>query len=89
MLKAAYDTINFLTAKPRGLTLRYGIFVRADCREDRDLLLHELVHTAQYERLGGIVAFLRKYLFECTTAGYGAAPLEEEAIAVARRIQSS
>jgi hypothetical protein len=89
MLKAAYDAINFLTAKPRGLTLRYGIFVRADCRQDRHLLLHELVHTAQYERLGGIVAFLRKYLSECATSGYRAAPLEEEAIAVAQRIQSS
>jgi hypothetical protein len=51
--------------------------------------LHELVHTAQYERLGGIVAFLRKYLSECATSGYRAAPLEEEAIAVAQRIQSS
>lgn len=89
MLKAAYDTINFLTAKPRGLTLRYGIFVRADCRQDRNLLLHELVHTAQYERLGGIMAFLRKYLFECATAGYGAAPMEQEAIAVAERVHSS
>jgi len=89
MLKAAYNAINFLPVKPRGLTLRYGIFVRADCRQDRHLLLHELVHTAQYERMGGIVAFLRKYLFECATAGYGGAPLEEEAIAVAERVHSS
>lgn len=88
MLKAAYDTINFLTAKPRGLTVRYGIFVRADCRQDRHLLLHELAHTAQYERLGGIVAFLRKYLFECATAGYCVAPMEQEAIAVAERVSS-
>jgi hypothetical protein len=89
MLRGAYDTINFLAVKPRGLTLRYGIFVRADCRQDRDLLLHELVHTAQYERLGSIVSFLRKYLFECATAGYRTAPLEQEAIAIARRVQSS
>jgi hypothetical protein len=89
MLRAAYDTINFLTAKPRGLTVRYGIFVRADCRQDRDLLLHELVHTAQYERLGGIVSFLRKYLFECATAGYRTAPMEQEAISIAQRIQAS
>lgn len=89
ILRAAYDTIDFLTAKPRGLTLRYGIFVRADCRQDRHLLLHELAHTAQYERLGGIVSFLRKYLVECATAGYGAAPLEKEATAIAERVQSS
>ena len=89
MLKAAYDAISFLAAKPRGLTVRYGIFVRTDCRQDRHLLLHELAHTAQYERLGGILDFLRKYLFECATAGYGAAPLEQEAIAVAERVSSS
>lgn len=89
MLRAAYDTFNFLAAKPRGLTVRYGIFVRADCRQDRDLLLHEFVHTAQYERLGGIVSFLRKYLFECATAGYRIAPMEQEAISIAQRVQAS
>jgi hypothetical protein len=41
------------------------------------------VHTAQYERLGGIVPFLRKYLFECVTIGYPQAPMEQEAIRVA------
>ena len=35
-----------------GMSLGYGIFVRADQRHRRELLLHELVHTAQYERLG-------------------------------------
>lgn len=89
MLRVAYDAINFLAAKPRGLTLQYGIFVRSDCRQDRHLLLHELVHTAQYERLGGILAFLRKYLFECATAGYRGAPLEQEAIDLAQRVCSS
>jgi hypothetical protein len=89
MLKAAYEAINFLTGAPRGLTLQYGIFVRSDCRQDRHLLLHELVHTAQYERLGGMLAFLRKYLFECATAGYRAASLEQEASEVAERVCAS
>src|SRR5215213_11065034 len=35
-----------------GMVLGYGIFVRADQRHSRHLLLHELAHTAQYERLG-------------------------------------
>jgi hypothetical protein len=39
------------------------------------------VHTAQYERLGGIEPFLRQYLRECLTIGYPEAPLEQEAIA--------
>src|ERR1700758_3025690 len=30
-LKAACDAIDFLTPATRGLTLRYGIFIRADC----------------------------------------------------------
>ena len=85
-LRAACDAIDFLTPATRGLTFRYGIYVRSDCWGDRSLILHELAHTAQYERLGGIDAFLRKYLFECVTLGYPAAPLEQEAIAVAARL---
>ena len=47
MLKAAYGAINLITSAPRGLTFHYGIFVRSDCRQDRNLLVHELVHTSQ------------------------------------------
>jgi hypothetical protein len=85
-LRAACDAIDFLTPATRGLTLRYGIFVRSGCWGDRSLIRHELAHTAQYERLGGIEVFLRKYLFECVTLGYSATPLEQEAIAVAARL---
>ncbi|HEV7404086.1 MAG TPA: hypothetical protein VGO11_14195 [Chthoniobacteraceae bacterium] len=63
-----------------GLTARYGIFIRANQWGDRRLLAHELAHTAQYERLGGLRPFLRQYLMECLTTGYGGAPLELEAI---------
>ncbi len=69
-----------------GLTLRYGIFVRSDCWGDRNLVAHELAHTAQYERLGGIEAFLRQYLFECLTIGYPEAPMEQEAIAAVSQL---
>jgi hypothetical protein len=86
ILKAACEQIELLPSAPTGLTLQYGIFVRGDCRQDRHLVVHELVHTAQYERLGGILGFLREYLFECATFGYGEAPLEQEAVEVAARI---
>jgi hypothetical protein len=89
MLRAAYGAINLITSAPQGLTLHYGIFVRSDCRQDRTLLVHELVHASQYERLGGIFPFLRKYLLECFTIGYRKAPLEQEATAVAQQICSS
>ena len=83
-LKTAVAAIQFLTPATRGLALRYGIFVRSDCWGERRLVAHELVHTAQYERLGGIRPFLRQYLSECLTIGYPAGPMEQEAIATAR-----
>lgn len=70
-----------------GMTLRYGIFVRNDCWESRRLIAHELVHTAQYERFGGIEAFLRAYLLECTGPLYSPpGPLEQEAVAKSAKL---
>ena len=88
MLRSAAAAIQFLTPATRGLTLRYGIFIRNDCWGDRRLVAHELVHTMQYERLGGIEPFLRQYLLECLQIGYPAAPLEQEAIALISRLES-
>ena len=86
-LKTAVAAIQFLTPATRGLALRYGIFVRSDCWGERRLIAHELVHTAQYERLGGIRLFLRQYLTECLTVGYPAGPMEQEAIATASQLE--
>lgn len=88
-LRAAADAIHFLTPETRGLTLHYGIFVRCDCWGKRPLVLHELAHTAQYERMGGILPFLEQYLSECLTIGYANAPMEVEAASVAARIMDS
>jgi hypothetical protein len=79
VLRAACQATDFVPAAPRGLTLHYGVFVRSDCWGDRALLVHELVHTAQYERLGGIEPFLRQYLIECATVGYSKSSMESEA----------
>lgn len=89
MLRAAAASINFLTAAPRGLALDHGIFIRADHWRDRTLIAHELVHTAQFQRLGGILPFLQTYIYQCATVGYPNAPLELEAIATAARICSA
>lgn len=86
VLQAACQATNFVPAEPRGLTIQYGVFVRSDCWMDRPVIVHELVHTAQYERLGGIEPFLRRYLFECATMGYSGAPMEKEAITTAARV---
>ena len=89
MLRAAAASINFLTAAPRGLALDCGIFIRADHWRDRALIAHELVHTAQFQRLGGILPFLQTYIFQCATVGYPNAPLELEAIATSARVCSA
>ena len=74
------------TGNTAGLTAYYGIFIRAEWWGDRRLIAHELAHTAQYERLGGVRPFLRRYLTECLTTGYVSAPMELEAIAAAADI---
>jgi hypothetical protein len=86
VVQAASAEMAFLPTAPCGLTLQYGIFLRSDRSGDRHLVVHELVHTSQYERLGGILLFLRDYLTQCATFGYHEAPLELEANALAERI---
>ncbi len=75
-----------ISPRTAGLTLRYGIFIRSDCWCDRRLVVHELVHTFQYERLGGFQQFLEQYLYECITIGYPAAPMEQEAVTTTARL---
>lgn len=87
-LRQAAQATGLISPATIGLTLRYGIFIRDDHWGDRTLVAHELAHTMQYERLGGIEAFLRQYLLECVTVGYPAAPMEQEAIRLAASIGS-
>lgn len=86
ILREACSTTNLVTKKTAGLTLHYGIYIRADCVSDHPLHVHELVHVAQYERLGGMQAFLQQYLYEVITIGYPSAPMEQEAIIKTRTI---
>ncbi len=69
-----------------GLAVRYGIYLRADHWGQRRFLVHELAHTAQYERLDGVRAFLECYLYQCLAIGFTSAPMEQEAIAITQRI---
>lgn len=85
-LAAAAERAGLIFPTASGLTLGYGIYLRADRQGDRQLVAHELVHTRQCERFGGMAAFLQQYLVECLTVGYAGAPLELEAIAIAAEI---
>ncbi len=89
-LAAAASATNLISPLTAGLTVRYGIFIRNDCWPNRLLVAHELVHTLQYERLGGFAAFLRPYLIECLTPpGYPYGPMEREADAVSKTLCGS
>ena len=87
LLQEAGQAMQLITPFTAGLTLRHGIYVRRDFAGDRFLVAHELVHTSQYERLGGITPFLRQYLHECLTAGYPNAPMEQEAVMKAEELR--
>ena len=78
-LAAAAEATSLISPFTLGLTLRYGIFIRDDHWGQRRLVVHELAHTMQYERLGSIELFLQQYLHECITIGYAEAPMEQEA----------
>ena len=86
LLRSAATLTGLISAETAGMALRYGIFIRADCWDDRRLIAHECAHTAQYERFGGFAEFLRRYLRECLEDGYPAGPLEQEAILRSERI---
>ena len=85
-LRDAAKNLKLISPSTAGLTLRYGIYIWADCWVDRRLVFHELVHAMQYERLGGFQPFLKKYLYECIAIGYPAAPMEQEAINVTAKL---
>ncbi|WP_118972523.1 hypothetical protein [Taibaiella koreensis] len=85
-LKAATERLGLLWSGTAGTTFRYGIFIRNDRRHDRSLVVHELVHTMQYERMGGFEPFLEQYLKECLTVGYPDGALEQEARLIEQRL---
>lgn len=89
LLKNAAQMIGLITRNTIGLTLRYGIFIREDFWNDRKIVVHELVHVTQYEKLGGIGQFLQKYLQECITIGYLQAPMEQEARILSNKIAAA
>lgn len=83
LLKAACAELNFLGAEANGLTLSYGVFIKAGFERDRKLLAHEFRHVAQYEQHSSIASYLSIYLSELTRYGYSYMPLELDAEAAA------
>jgi hypothetical protein len=77
-LRSAAIATGLLGADTAGLTLGYGIYICGGYF-DRRLLSHELRHVHQYEKAGGIAAFLNVYLMQIAEYGYDLAPLEVDA----------
>jgi len=68
----------FLSEGPTGMAVSYGIYLEASQATNPSLLVHELTHVAQFERLG-VEGFLREYLTQCARDGYWEAAMEQEA----------
>lgn len=66
-----------------GMAAQYGIYVVKQSRNDPSILVHEMAHIAQYERMGGIRPFLEQYFEELFTEGYDNSGMELEARAAA------
>lgn len=86
-LAEAARRAQIITDASRAVTIGYGIIIRADRWQDRELILHQLVHVAQCERCGGLESFVAQYLSErATCADFSVGSLEDEARGLARQI---
>jgi hypothetical protein len=84
-IKQLAAELGLITPETVAITFGFGIFVRADRSNDRETLVHECAHVAQYEKLG-IEDFLTQYVVQVFKNGYDNAPMEREAREVAGRI---
>jgi hypothetical protein len=86
-LAEAARRAQIITDASRAVAIGYGIIIRADCWQNRELLLHQLVHVAQCERSGGLERFVGEYLCDRSTCrDFSVGALEDEARGLAREI---
>jgi len=76
-----------ITDASRAVAIGHGIIIRADSWQNRELLLHQLVHVAQCERSGGLDSFVSEYLMDRRNSrDFSFGSLEDEARSLARKI---
>lgn len=89
-LAEAASRAQIITDACRGIAVGHGIVIRADSWQNRELLLHQMVHVAQCERSGGLETFVTEYLSNRRTCpNFSAGSLEDEARGLAREICAS
>jgi len=79
ILKKAADEMGNQLSNAHGLTLNKAIFIKQNYWRNLRLIVHELAHTAQYERNGGL-SLLNQFIIEYPDYPHGS--LEREAIAI-------
>ena len=77
--------IGIVTDDTRCMGFGQALIIRVDAWNDRELILHNLVHIAQCERAGGLEQWCREYLGDRTSCPrFTVGSLEEEARRFAR-----
>ena len=80
ILKVIGKQVGLLSPNTNGICFRYGIFIHKNTIDKNAVLVHELIHTLQYEQYSSIPNFIFQYVKECIELGYDNSPLEIEAI---------
>jgi hypothetical protein len=89
LLAEAARRIGIITKDTRCIGFGHALIVRADAWNDRELILHNLIHIAQCERAGGLEQWVRRYLTDrASCPNFTIGSLEEEARRLAREICS-
>ena len=79
--------IGIITEETRCMGFGHALIIRVDDWNDRELILHNLVHIAQCERSGGLEQWVCQYLGDRTNCpNFTIGSLEEEARRIAREI---
>ncbi|MGF1761506.1 hypothetical protein L4D76_27095 [Photobacterium sagamiensis] len=74
---------DFLDMDCGAITYKNTYFMKPQHKDDLEIHIHELVHSIQWQKLGGI-GFLQRYAKEINVFGYDDAPLENMAYEVGR-----
>lgn len=56
----------------------FGIFIKAEFKDDKQIINHDLIHWKQYRRMG-LFMFYFRYFIQLIIIGYDTMPMEMEA----------
>lgn len=80
-------TVNIQLIDIGGMTLGHSIYVVREVALNPRIMAHELVHVAQYEKIG-LSKFLETYVVDCITEGYQNCNMEIEAERLSKLVET-